>query len=175
MKRSILSAALASLLVLGACGANEDEQAKSSISSYLMKQQANDKMISLKKSEADCISGGMVDGIGVDQLKKYGFLKDDGTVNAKAQTPKMSKADSKTMVDSMFRCTDVMKTMQHQLTTSMGDQPAEVKKCFQEALTEDAVRGMLVASLSGNQNQASQQLLGPLMKCASLSTAKPSN
>jgi hypothetical protein len=34
---------------------------------------------------------------------------------------------------------------------------------------------MLVASLSGNQNQASQQLLGPLMKCASLSTAKPSN
>lgn len=168
MKRSILSAVLASLLVLVACGNNEDTQAKNAISNYLMKQQASNQMISLKRSQADCISGGMVDGIGVDKLKKYHFLNEDGTVNEKAQTPVMSTSDSRTMVDSMFRCTDVMKTMQNQLTASMGNQPAPVKQCFEKALTRNAVHDMLVASLSGNRDAASRQLLTPLMQCASL-------
>lgn len=175
MKRSILSVAMAALLVLAGCGNSEDDQAKTAISAYLMKQQSNNQMISLKKGEADCISGGMVDGIGVDQLKKYHFLNEDGTVNEKATTPDMSKTDAKTMVDSMFNCTDVMKTMQKQLTTSMGNQPAQVKQCFQKALTEDAVRGMLVASLSGDQNQAQQKLLGPLMQCATMASGAPSS
>lgn len=174
MIRSMLSVALAALLVLAGCGNSEDEQAKSSISDYLMKQQSNNQMISLKRGEADCISSGMVDGIGVEQLKKYGFLKEDGTVNEKSNTPNMSKADSKTMVDSMFKCTDVMKTMHKQLEASMGNQPPKVKQCFDKALTKDAVHGMLVASLAGQQDQAQQELMGPLMKCATMASKVPS-
>ena len=173
MKRSILAAVLASALVLSGCGADEDEEAKTAISDYLMKQQDNAQMISLQQEEADCISDGMVDGIGVDQLKEYGFLKEDGSVNQSVETPEMSKEDAKTMVGSMFDCTDVMTTMREQLSKSMGEQPAEVKECFDEALTEEAVRAMLVANLSGDQEKAGQELIGPLMKGATGGATEP--
>lgn|SRR5512139_2116972 len=175
MKRSILSALLASVLVLSGCGSSEDEEAKTAISDYLMKQQANRQMIQLKEKEADCISDGMVDGIGVDQLKEYGFLNEDGSVNKDAKTPKMSAEDSKTMVNSMFDCTDVMATMKAELAKSMGDQPAEVKECFDKELTEGAVRGMLEATFAGDQQKAGQELMGPLMKCATGASGLPSN
>jgi PBP1b-binding outer membrane lipoprotein LpoB len=175
MKRAILSALLATGLLLSGCGNNEDEQAKSEISDYLVKQQENQQMMQLKPEEADCIANGMVDGIGVDQLKEYGFLKDDGTVNEKAETPKMNEEDSKTMVNSMFDCTDVMGTMREQLQKSLGNQPAKVKDCFNEKLTEDAVRGMLTATFEGDQNKAGQELLGPLMECTAAGSGQPEN
>jgi len=173
MKRTVLSALLASVLVLSGCGASEDDEAKTAISDYLMEQQADDQMITLEEGEADCISEGMVDGIGVDKLKEYGFLKEDGTVNENAETPEMSEGDAETMVDSMFDCTDVMATMQDELAKSMGDQPAEVKDCFEEALTEEAVRDMLVATFAGNQDEAGKALMGPLMECATAGSGLP--
>jgi hypothetical protein len=166
MKRSILPALLASVLVLSGCGANEEDEAKASISDFLMKQQSEDQMVTLKQDEADCISEGMVDGIGVDQLQEYGLLEEDNTVAKDVKTPEMSKADAQVMVDSMFDCTDVMKTMKDELASSMGQQPPEVKECFEKALNEEAVRGMLVATFSGDQDKASKELVGPLMECA---------
>lgn len=166
MKRTVLPALLASVLVLSGCGASEDDEAKTAISDYLVQQQEQQQMITLEEGEADCIAGGMVDGIGVDQLKEYGFLNEDGTVNENAETPEMSQEDATTMVDSMFDCTDVMATMQQELSKSMGDQPAEVKDCIQDALTEEAVRDMLVATFAGNQEEAGKALMGPLMECA---------
>ena len=165
MKRSILPALLASVLVLSGCGASEEDEAKTAISDYLMKQQSEDRMVTLKQDEADCISEGMVDGIGVDQLQEYGLLEEDNTVAEDVETPMMSKADAQVMVDSMFDCTDVMKTMKDELASSMGQQPPEVKACFEKALNEDAVRGMLVATFSGDQDKASKELVGPLMEC----------
>ncbi|MFZ5845828.1 MAG: hypothetical protein ACOYX5_00420 [Actinomycetota bacterium] len=166
MKRTLLSAALASLLVLTACGGGgEDEEAKSAISDYLMQQQAEEQMIELEKKDADCISEDMVDGIGVEKLKEYGFLNEDGTVNAKAETPEMAKEDAEVLVDSMFDCTEVMDTIADELSSSMGDQSAKVKQCFEDALTEESVRGMLVGTFSGDEN-AGQELIEPLTKCA---------
>jgi hypothetical protein len=173
MKRTVLSALLASVLVLSGCGNSEEDEAKTAISDYLMQQQENQQMITLKEEEADCISDGMVDGIGVDKLKEYGFLNEDGSVNENAETPDMSQGDAETMVDSMFDCTNVMTTMREELAKSMGDQPAEVKDCIEDALTEDAVRDMLVATFAGNQEEAGKALMGPLMKCATGGTDLP--
>lgn len=166
MKHLALSLVLGSALVLGGCGGGEESQAKEEISTYLMAQQEDDQMIALEQGEADCISGDMVDGIGVDKLKEYDFLNEDGTVNEDATAPEMSDEDATTMVDAMFDCTDVMDAMQNELADSMGEQPPAVKKCFDEALTEDRVRGLLVATFSGNQEAAGQELTGPLMECA---------
>lgn len=176
MKRAILSALLATGLLLAGCGNSEDEQAKSALSDYLVKQQdGQQQMLQLKPEEADCMANGMVDGIGVDQLKEYGLLKDDGTVDEKAKTPKMSEEDSKAMADAMFDCTDVMKTMREQLAKSLGNQPAAVKECFDKNLSEDSVRAMLEASFAGDQQKASQSLLGPLMECTTKGSQQPKN
>jgi hypothetical protein len=166
MKSTTLSAALVSLLVLSGCGAGEEDEAKTAISGYLMEQQDQAQMITLKKSEADCIAGDMVDGIGVDSLKEYGFLNEDGTVNKdSAKTPEMSKEDSEVMVDAMFGCTDVMDTMRDELAKAMGSATPEMQDCFEEALSEETVRKVLVATFSGDEQTAQQELMEPLGKC----------
>lgn len=173
MKRAVWSVALVALLALGGCGSSEDEQATQAIADYLVEQQKDDQMIALEESEADCIAGDMVDGIGVDKLEEYGFLTEEGTVNENATAPEMSRDDAETMVDSMFGCTEVMDTMENELARSMGEQTAETRKCFAEALTEEAVRGLLVATFSGDDEQAGKELMGPLMKCAMGGTDLP--
>jgi uncharacterized membrane protein len=174
MNRTILSAVLASVLLLGACGGSaEEDEAKTAISGYLMEQQDDKQMITLEKGEADCIAGDMVDGIGVDKLKEYGFLNEDGTVNKDSKTPDMSEEDSEVMVDSMFECTDVMDTMRKELAAAMGSATPEMQECFEKALSEEMVRSVLVATFSGDDAKAQQELMGPLGECITGGTDVP--
>ena len=174
MKRAALSGGLTLLLLLGACsgGNDEEEKAKSAIAEQLVSQQSEQQMVQLDQEEADCISEGMVDGIGVDQLKEYGFLNEDGSVDEDATTSAMSEKDADTLVDSMFECTDVMATMQKELASTMGQQTPEMRACFEEALTEKRVRQLLRASFTGEQ-EANQELMAPLMECAMLGGGTP--
>jgi len=173
MRRLVLPVVLGSCLLLAGCAGGEDAETKEEISSYLMDQEQGTTMITLEQEEADCIAEGMVDGIGVDRLKEYDFLDEDGTVNEDPTEPEMRDEDAETMVDAMFDCTDVMDTMHNELAGSIGEQPPAVRKCFDEALTEQRVRGLLVATFSGDQDAATQELAGPLMKCASLGLTPP--
>lgn len=168
MKRTVLAVALSSILLVSACaGGGEDQEAKDNIAASLMDQQSEADMMTLEQKDADCIAEDMVDGIGVDQLTEYGFLKKDGSVNDELGDLTMSQEDAETMADSMFECTDAMEEVQKQLETSLGKQDPAVKKCFDEALTEDVVRGMLVATFTGDQDsEAAQKLVAPIMECA---------
>lgn len=168
MKRTVLSVTLASVLVLSACGGGgEEAEAKAAISTYLMDQQEEQEVLQLEQGEADCISEDMVDGIGLDKLKEYGFLNEDGSVNTDDSVdPEMAQGDAEVMVDAIFDCADVMTTVRDEMTKSMGNATPEMKQCFDEALTDDLVRGMLVASFTGKEDEASQELTEPLMKCA---------
>ncbi|HEX6247750.1 MAG TPA: hypothetical protein VFZ64_07770 [Nocardioidaceae bacterium] len=166
MNRSLLSVAAACALLLSACsGDGEEAEAKEAIAVHLMDQQEDAQMLALEQDEADCIADGMVDGIGVDQLKEYGFLNEDGSVNKESETPEMSQGDAEVMVDSMFDCTDVMATMKEEMSSTLGQQPAETQKCFEDALTEDVVRGVLVATFTGEEQKAQQELMEPFGAC----------
>ncbi|HLN76229.1 MAG TPA: hypothetical protein VK204_04235 [Nocardioidaceae bacterium] len=173
MKRTILATMLASALVLSGCGNKEDEQAKASISDYFTQQQAGQQGASMKKKEADCLASGMVDDIGVEQLKKYKILKEDGSFNKEAQGFTMSKDDSEVMADAFLKCTDTIKTMKAQIASDPSAQTPEAKKCFAETLTEDKVRSMLVANFSGDQKKATE-FQSELMKCAAAGQPAPS-
>lgn len=168
MTRTVLSLTLASALVLGGCGGDDEEaQAKEAISTYLMDQQEEQEVLQLEQGEADCISDDMVDGIGLDKLEEYGFLNEDGSVNTDDSVdPEMAQGDAEVMVDAIFDCADAMTTVKDEMTRSMGNTTPEMKKCFDEALTDDLVRGMLVASFTGKEDQASKELTAPLMECA---------
>jgi hypothetical protein len=166
MKRTALAAALASALVLGGCGgADEEDRARESISAYLVEQQEEGQMVRLDEEGADCIADGMVDGIGVDQLREYGLIDEDGEVVEDARTTEMERGDAEVMVDAVFDCTDVMATMQEELATAMGGQTPEVRECLEDALTEDLVREALVENFSGNEQESQEKLMGPLGEC----------
>ena len=166
MNRPLLAAVLATTVLLAGCaGDDEEARAQTAISEHLMTEQEDQQMIAMEQEEADCISEGMVDGIGVDELKEYGFLNDDATVNQDVETPTMSQGDAEVMVDSMFECTDVMATMKEELAKATGGQTPEMQACFDEALTEDLVRTVLVATFAGEEQKAQEELTGPLGEC----------
>lgn len=146
MKRTVLYAAVASGLVLSACGASQEDEAKTAISAYLMDQQQDEQMIELDEGEADCIAGDLVDGVGVDQLEEYGFLDEDGSVNENASTPDMTEEDAEVLADAMFDCADVMAAVRQELASAMGGSEPRMQRCLENALSEDLVRTVLVAT-----------------------------
>lgn len=191
MKQSILSTVLLSALLLSACGTGEEdvreqranlEQAdekradekqvsetqrvRESIAHVLVGRERSD-LITVNMKQANCIAGVMLDRIGVDELKSYGFLNPDGTANEKAPTPRMSRKDAKVMVDSMFECTDAMATMRKVVIKSTGEQSrAMMRTCFANVLTEKVVRDVLADAFQGKQQRMRQRLIGPFSTCA---------
>ena len=172
MKRTVLSALLASVLVLSGCGSSEDDDAKTAISDYFSQQQANQQGAAMKEKEADCLAEGMVDDIGVDQLKEYKILNDDGSFNKKVQSFEMSQDDAEVMADSFLSCTDTVEQMKTQVESAPNAESPEAQKCFEETLTEENVRSMMVASFSGDQEKAGE-FQNELMQCAAAGMPTP--
>lgn len=155
------------MLSVSACGGNgDDDKASTAISDSIMKsQKSGGDILAVKRDDADCIGKGLVNSIGVDQLKKYGVLTKDAKTAKSISAVKMSKDDAKSATDTLFSCTDVMamidKTMEQQ-----GAMNPAMKKCIDKVLTEDAVHSMFESMFVGKTDEASKALVGPLTKCA---------
>jgi hypothetical protein len=172
MKRTVLPALLASVLVLSGCGNSEDDEAKTAISDYFTQQQGGQQGATMKKGEADCLAGRMVDDIGVDQLKEYEVLNDDGSFNEKIQGFEMSEEDAEVMAEGFLTCTDTLESMRSQVESAPTASSPEGKKCFDELLTEENVKSMMVASFSGDKEKAAE-FQQELMGCATAGMPTP--
>ena len=175
MTKTVLALTAVLMLTLTGCGggggggggaSSEDSDAAKEISKSLMEQNKGEDMLAVKQEDADCIGEGMVDEIGTDKLKDYGFLKEDGTVAEDLEGLKMSTEDAGAMTDTMFGCTDVMAMMKDSMSAQMGDQDPALQKCIDEVLTEERVRDLLTGLFSGNEAAAGKSLTAPLMACA---------
>lgn len=167
MTRSALAALLTSLLLLSGCGSGDEGTVRQNLAESMTQQQNEDDLVALDDEEADCVAGRMVDDIGVDQLQEYGFVDENLEVQQNLNDLEMSEQDSEALVDAMFECTDVMASIRKSFSEEMPAGNPKMKKCFDDALTEKAVRGLLVAVFSGAEGQqASQELMAPMMKCA---------
>lgn len=166
MRRTILAAVLASLLALSGCGSSEEETAKTSIAEYFLDQDAEQQLFDLQEEEADCIAEDMVDGVGVEKLQEYGFITEDGSVDEDADVGNVEQGDAETIADAMLDCADAMQSVKDGMMQAMGQQSAETQKCVDEALTEDLVRDLLVATFTGESAQAGEDLAASLEACA---------
>jgi hypothetical protein len=172
--KTTLAAAAAALLALSltSCGgSNDDAEASQAISASIMKSQsasgneAASQLLDLKKSEADCIGDGLVDKVGTDQLREYKLLTKDNKAGQDVTTVKMSAGDAKATTDVLFGCTDVPGMMKKAMASS-GQVPAQMQACVNQTLNDKALRGMFTHVFQGNQDQAKQDLIQPMMKCA---------
>jgi len=166
MKRHALALTAACALVLSGCGgaSEEDTEAASSLSASLMEQ--GDSTVSVSQEEADCVSEGIVEGVGVDELKEYGVLTEDLKIDKDPGEVEMSTADAEAAADSLFDCTDVRAMVDSQMSEQMAGQPPEVQKCLDEVLTDDRLRLLYVAIFSGDQEGAQSEIVEPMTECA---------
>lgn len=161
--------ALLALLLGGCGGADEDARASKAISDQIMAEQKSGgqtaQFFAMERKDADCIGDGMVDKIGTDQLRKYGVLTKQNKTNKDVTAVKMSTGDAKAATDVLFGCTDVEGMMQKAMADS-GQVPDEMKACVKKVLTEGNLRTMFRKVFEGNQQEAQQALVTPMMKCA---------
>lgn len=167
MRRTPTIAVLVALAAtLSACGGGgDDAKAADAISdSIVSDQNAGSDVMQVNREDADCIGDGLVDKIGTEQLQEYGLLTEDLKVDKQVTNVKFSTEDAKAATDTLFDCTDVMGMISKSMPTQGMDEAT--RKCIEDVLTEDAVRGMFVNMFSGKQDEASQALVEPMMKCA---------
>lgn len=161
---TVLIAAL--LLPLTACGGGaDDDKAAKAISDSIMasqKSQTGGQMFVMPREDADCIGDGFVDEIGTEKLQEYGFLTDDLKAAEDFTNVEMSKEDAAAAADTLLECADV----QEMLSKAMGEVDAKTRECFEEVLTEDALRSLFTKMFSGQQEEAGQELVQPMMECA---------
>ncbi len=163
------AAVLAGLLLpLAACGggSGDDEEAATAIADSIMAEQeaGSESVFTMERSEADCIGEGFVDEVGVAQLQEYGFLSED--LEAKAMTNvTMGAEDAQAATDVLFDCADVTSLMSEALAAG-GEVDEETQACLDEVITEDKLKTMFTLMFSGKQDEASQQVIGPMMECA---------
>lgn len=162
----VLPAAL--LLALSACGGgNDDAEAAKAISDSIMASQEDQtggdaQMFAMPREDADCIGEGFVDEIGTEKLQEYGFLTEDLKAAEDFTNVEMSEGDATAAADTVLGCTDV----QAMMSKAMGEVDAATRECFEEVLTEDALRSLFTKMFSGQQEEAGQELIAPMMECA---------
>lgn len=166
--RTTLAGLLAGLaLAVAGCAllGGEEDEAKQAIAESLTRSESGSGVVPLQQEEAECVAGQMVDGIGVDQLQKYGLLTEDNQVDKNVGSITMSTRDAETTVDAMFDCTDVMQLVRDQMARTPGIKDPQVQRCLEDAVSEDLVRKLLVGAFSGQGDQVSGELMRPVMKC----------
>lgn len=171
MTKTLAATAISGLLLtLTACGGGEgssdDEAASKAISDSIMKEQegGGGDVFAMEREEADCIGDGFVQDIGVDKLQEYGFLTED--LKAEAMTNvTMETGDAEAATGVLFECADVAEMMSQALAAG-EEVDAATQKCIDDVLTEDKLRSMFTLMFSGKQDQAGQEVIAPMMKCA---------
>jgi len=157
------------LLGLTSCG-GDDAEAASAISGSVMKAQQSPssvvgQLLRLDRAGADCLGKGLVDKIGVDQLKAYHLLTTD-LHPTDVETVSMSKGDAEATTAVLFGCTDVSAMIRRILGRAKA--PTAVKTCVSTALDDRTLRSMFTALFRGEEEQAKTDLVRKTSTCASL-------
>lgn len=162
MNARLLALAACALLILpvAGCGNSDDETAVRELSKSL---RADDNDLPVSKKQADCIANDMVDNVGTEDLQKYGILDKELKAKDDVGEVKMSKDDAEGAADAMMNCVDAQKLVVDAVGTSLGE---EAEKCLEDSLEDEAIREFFVGLFSGDQDEASQKLVEPMMKCA---------
>ena len=166
MRALLVTAVL--LLGLTSCG-GDDAQAASAISDSVMKAQESPssvvgQLLRLDRAGADCLGKGLVDKIGVDQLKAYHLLTKD-LRPTDVETVSMSKGDAEATTAVLFGCTDVSAMIRRILGRAKA--PAAVKTCVSGALDDGTLRSMFTALFQGEEERAKADLVRRTSTCAS--------
>ncbi|MCK0112481.1 hypothetical protein MWU75_10060 [Ornithinimicrobium sp. F0845] len=151
-------------LSLAACGGGggDDGEAADAIAQSMM--ESSDDTFVVDQGQADCVGEGLVDKIGVDQLKEYGMLTDDLAVNESVDSVVMEEAHADSAAEVIVGCIDAAEMMREQMAVD-DSMTEEQLDCVGEVLDEDTLTRMFSLIFQGKEDEFGNELMEPLMAC----------
>jgi hypothetical protein len=158
-----IAALCAVLLTLTACGGGDDE-AKENIKESLLENGQDFAGTELTEEEATCLSDGMVDEIGTDQLQELGLLDEDNNVVEDAQPDDLNADDADALAGTIVDCVDVQELMAEQMGPMMEQMDEEQQECITDAFDDDTIVELISASFQGEEPDTTK-LQETVMEC----------
>jgi hypothetical protein len=148
-----------------------DQKAASSLSDQITASQKTGaaSVVSVKKSEADCIGKGMVARIGTSKLQDYGVLDEEFEAKNSVTGVKFEPADAQAATGVFFDCADIEGLMRK--AVSKGGVPKPVRACLDKTLTEKNLRPFLEKTFEGDAAAAQKRLTEPVTRCVASRSA----
>lgn len=168
MKRiSALLCALALALSVSGCANSESDKAKANIKASVLKNNSSVAGGSkLTDKQAECFANGLVDKVGVDNLKKYKLINDKLEINQSANPTNMSADDADATAEVITGCVDMKKLITDQINANAQTKLTDAQtKCITDAVDTDAIKKGLSASFQGKSSNPMSDMQGALMKC----------
>jgi hypothetical protein len=175
MKKTLAVTAAALCLALTGCGGDggggssdnaDEEKAAANLKAYFLDESEDAAGLEINDEQAGCVSDGVVDKIGIEQLQDYGLIDDDLEVvkDADLDEEDITAGDADSLAGTFVDCVDVKGL----ITKQMGDLPgatAKQKTCISDALTDEALTDMLSQVFQGNDDAATKKLQSEMMAC----------
>jgi hypothetical protein len=152
MLKNAVVVACAALLTLTACGGKSDDQTAKDNLEQKMLEGSDSLGTKATKSEATCIANGIVDDLGIDKLKKYGFLTDDLRVSDKAGSTPLTASDAHTFAHVYVTCID-MKQLLTERQPGADKFTTAQKACIVKNLDTNVLEDGLAAVFQGQQDK----------------------
>lgn len=152
-------------LALAGCGGGGDEaEAAEAISQAMVEDSGSE--FAVDEEQADCVGEGLVDELGVDKLQEYGIVTEDLTVEQSVTNANvtMEEQDADNAAGVIVGCIDTQTILAEELSAG-GDMSEEQQECIGEALDDEALTTMFSLIFQGKEDEATQDLMGPLMSC----------
>lgn len=159
----VVASGLALTLTLAACGGNdEDAQAAEAISASMV--ESADEDFPVDQEQADCVGEGMVDRVGVDQLREYGLLTEDLEMATGVTDVQMEEGDADEAADVLVSCIDAqaMFADQFAMDDTIGE---EEQECLNDVMDDEALTNLFSMMFQGREDEAMNDLIEPLMSC----------
>lgn len=168
--------ALSATLLLAACSsgsgggggsAEVSDEGKPYAEAFAANLMRDDEGFGLDEDRADCVGGHVVNIIGVDKLKEAGVEPEDlGAGDDLTGDIDLDEKQATAVYDSFGTCkVDLREAMMENFAQD-EDMTPEMKKCFENALTEDVLRQVLILGLTGeDESPEAMAVMAPIMGC----------
>jgi hypothetical protein len=157
--------ALLAVFTLGACGGDDggsggapnvsgDEKAAADEIAASFKSDDSGLGGEVSDADAACVGAKLVKALGVKRVQELGFDENTDVV--------LTKAEAEKAADAVVSCVDLRKALVSSFTEG-GDISDKSAKCLAGKLTDDDIKGVLVASFQGNEEDMSGEFLAKMM------------
>lgn len=133
--------------------------------SFTTKEDADDLVLDDKQGE--CVGNHIVDIVGVDTYKEAGITPADlEDTDAFAGDVEVTEKQANDVYDSFKKCkVDLHAALVESMAQDEETSDA-AKKCLEGAMTEDVIRGLLVSTMTGDEESPeANKVMGAIMGC----------